>query len=468
MAARFADRKVADATRADIAKAFAAAKAAQPAWDKLGGAGRARILRGMADVLEGHRDNLMAIAVHEAGKTWPDAVAEVREAADFCRYYALLAERHFTRPQILTGPAGESNALELHGRGVFACISPWNFPLAIFTGQIAAALAAGNTVLAKPAEQTPCIAAAAVELFRKAGLPDEVLHLLPGPGDSVGAALIAHSDLSGVAFTGGTDTAQIINRSLAARSGPILPFIAETGGLNAMFVDTTAQREQVIDDVIVSAFGSAGQRCSALRILFLPEETADALITGLIGAMDALTVGDPADFATDIGPVIDGSAKDALDAHLARLKSTAKILKVLRPASPAALLFGPVMAEITLEQLPDREVFGPILHLVRYRGEELEKAGHALAAKGYGLTLGIHSRLDSFVDRVRALVPAGNIYVNRSIIGAVVGVQPFGGEGLSGTGPKAGGPYALTRYAVERAVSVNIAARGGDPALLNL
>jgi RHH-type proline utilization regulon transcriptional repressor/proline dehydrogenase/delta 1-pyrroline-5-carboxylate dehydrogenase len=463
-----ASRKVTDATRVDIAAAFAAARAAQPAWDRLGGAGRARILRKLADVLERHRDSLMAIAVHEAGKTWPDAVAEVREAADFCRYYALLAERHFARPQLLTGPAGESNALELHGRGVFACISPWNFPLAIFTGQIAAALAAGNTVLAKPAEQTPRIAAAAVELFKRAGVPDDVLHLLPGPGDSVGAALISHSELSGVAFTGGTDTAQVINRGLAARSGPILPFIAETGGLNAMFVDTTAQREQVIDDVIVSAFGSAGQRCSALRILFLPEETAGTLIAGLCGAMDALKVGDPADFATDIGPVIDRSAKEALEAHLAHLRSTAKILKELKPASTAPLLFGPVMAEITLEQLPDREVFGPILHVVRYRGDSLEKAGHALAAKGYGLTLGIHSRLDSFVDRVRALVPAGNVYVNRSIIGAVVGVQPFGGEGLSGTGPKAGGPYALTRYAVERAVSVNIAARGGDPALLNL
>jgi RHH-type proline utilization regulon transcriptional repressor/proline dehydrogenase/delta 1-pyrroline-5-carboxylate dehydrogenase len=459
---------VADATETDIAKAFAAAKAAQPVWDGLGGTGRAGILRAMAEVLERHRDALMAIAVREAGKTWLDAGAEVREAADFCRYYALLAERHFAQGQPLKGPAGETNALELHGRGVFACISPWNFPLAIFTGQIAAALAAGNTVLAKPAEQTPCIAAAAMKLFKHAGLPDEVLHLLPGPGETVGAALITHPALSGVAFTGGTDTAQAINRSLAAREGPLLPFIAETGGLNAMFVDTTAQREQVIDDVIVSAFGSAGQRCSALRILFLPEEIAEGLIADLKGAMNALALGDPADFAIDIGPVIDASAKEALDDHVMLLKATAKVLKELKPAAGAPLLFGPVMAEITLEQLPDREVFGPILHVVRYRREDLEKAGRALAAKGYGLTLGIHSRLDSFVDEVRALVPAGNIYVNRSIIGAVVGVQPFGGEGLSGTGPKAGGPYALTRYAVERAVSVNIAAKGGDPALLNL
>ena len=458
----------ADATSAEIAKAFAAAKIAQAAWDGLGGTGRAKILRAMADALEQNRDALMAIAVHEAGKTWPDAVAEVREAADFCRYYALLAEKHFAHAEPLKGPAGETNALELHGRGVFACISPWNFPLAIFTGQIAAALAAGNSVLAKPAEQTPRIAAAAVKLFKQAGLPDHVLHLMPGPGETVGAGLITHPDLSGVAFTGGTDTAQAINRALAARKGPLLPFIAETGGLNAMFVDTTAQREQVIDDVILSAFGSAGQRCSALRILFLPEETADGLIAGLKGAMDVLKVGDPSDFATDVGPVIDAPAKAALDAHLVHLKTTAKILKELKPAPAVPLLFGPVMAEITLDQLPDREVFGPILHVVRYPAGELEKAGHALAEKGYGLTLGIHSRLDSFVERVRALVPAGNIYVNRSIIGAVVGVQPFGGEGLSGTGPKAGGPYALTRYAVERAVSVNIAAKGGDPALLNL
>src|SRR5579863_963669 len=393
-------RVVADATPADISNAFAVAKTAQPAWDGLGGAGRAQVLRAMADILEQHRDALMAIVVHEAGKTWPDAVAEVREAADFCRYYALLAERHFAHPEPLKGPAGETNALELHGRGVFACISPWNFPLAIFTGQIAAALAAGNTVLAKPAEQTPRIAAAAVELFKQADLPDDVLHLLPGPGETVGSALITHPDLSGVAFTGGTDSAQKINRSLAARAGPILPFIAETGGLNAMFVDTTAQREQVIDDVILSAFGSAGQRCSALRILFLPEETADGLIEALKGAMDVLKVGDPADFATDIGPVIDFSAKQALDAHRLHLQATAKMLKELEPAAGMALAFGPVMAEITLDRLPDREVFGPILHVVRYRSEELEVAGKALAAKGYGLTLGIHSRLDSFANRV--------------------------------------------------------------------
>jgi RHH-type proline utilization regulon transcriptional repressor/proline dehydrogenase/delta 1-pyrroline-5-carboxylate dehydrogenase len=458
----------AEASKIQIETAFAAAARAQPEWDARGGIARAHILRAMADALEEHRSRLMALTVREAGKTWPDAIGEVREAADFCRYYALLAERDFGSPAILKGPAGETNVLELHGRGVFACISPWNFPLAIFTGQIAAALAAGNTVLAKPAEQTPLIAAEAVRLFHAAGLPPDVLHLLPGRGETVGAALVAHPRLAGIAFTGGTDTARSINVSLAARRGALLPFIAETGGLNAMFVDTTAQREQVIDDVILSAFGSAGQRCSALRLLFLPEETADGLIEGLKGAMDVLTVGDPSDFATDVGPVIDMEARAALEKHLVHLKITAKILKEVKPAMPGPLLFGPAMVEIELAQLPDREVFGPILHIVRYRNGELEQAGRALAAKGYGLTLGIHSRLAGFAARVRALVPAGNIYVNRSIIGAVVGVQPFGGEGLSGTGPKAGGPHALGRYAVERAISVNIAAQGGDPALLNL
>ena len=455
-------------TSADqINAAFDAAAKAQSYWDARGGAARAMVLRAMADALEQHRAHLAALCVREAGKTWSDAIGEVREAVDFCRYYALLAERHFARAEILKGPAGETNALELHGRGVFACISPWNFPLAIFTGQIAAALAAGNAVIAKPAEQTPLIAAEAVRLFQKAGLPVGVLHLLPGRGETVGAALSAHPKLAGIAFTGGTETARAINRTLAGREGPLLPFIAETGGLNAMFVDTTAQREQVIDDVLLSAFGSAGQRCSALRLLFLPEETAEGMIEGLKGAMDVRTVGNPAEFATDIGPIIDAEAKAALDKYVVHLKTTAKILKELKPATPGPLLFGPVMAEIRLEQLPDREVFGPILHVIRYRTQDLEKVCRAVAEKGYGLTLGVHSRLGSFAERVRALVPAGNIYVNRSIIGAVVGVQPFGGEGLSGTGPKAGGPYSLSRYAVERSISVNIAAQGGDPALLN-
>jgi RHH-type proline utilization regulon transcriptional repressor/proline dehydrogenase/delta 1-pyrroline-5-carboxylate dehydrogenase len=464
---------VAEASKAEIDKAFASARAAQPAWDAKGGKARADILRAMADALEANRERLMAIAVHEAGKSLPDAIAEVREAADFCRYYALLAERHFGAPEVLKGPAGEANSLELHGRGVFVCISPWNFPLAIFTGQVAAALAAGNAVLAKPAEQTPLIAQEAVRLFHGAGLDPALLHLLPGGGETVGAALVAHADLDGVAFTGGTDTAWAINKTLAARQGPIVPFIAETGGLNAMFVDTTALREQVIDDVILSAFGTAGQRCSALRILFLPRETADGIIEGLVGAMEALTLGDPADPAVDVGPVIDEEAQGRLNDHLERLRREAKVIKALpAPAKDRTggdgVFFGPVLAEIPSAGFLEREVFGPVLHVVRYDSGAEDSAAAPLAKSRYGLTLGVHGRIEAFAERVRAAVPAGNAYVNRSIIGAVVGVQPFGGEGLSGTGPKAGGPYALTRYALERAVSVNIAAQGGDPALLNL
>ena len=458
---------VTDATADQVDAAYKAAAKAQPAWNDLGGEGRAPILRAMADALEEHRDRLIAICAAEAGKTLSDGVAEVREAADFCRYYASLAERQFGAPETLKGPVGETNQLSLHGRGVFACISPWNFPLAIFTGQIAAALAAGNAVLAKPAEQTPLIAAAAVRLFHGAGLDSNLLHLLPGDGGTVGQALVAHPLCAGVAFTGGTETAWAINRTLAARNGPIVPFIAETGGLNAMFVDTTALREQVIDDVIASAFGSAGQRCSALRMLFVPHDTADALIEGLSGAMDALVVADPSDPRTDIGPVIDEDARSALVKHRERLSAEAKVLHEL--ASPAGgHFFGPVLAEIPSAAFLQREVFGPILHVVRYDANDLDAAAAPLAAAGYGLTLGVHSRIEAFAEQVRAAVPAGNAYVNRSMIGAVVGVQPFGGEGLSGTGPKAGGPNALLRYAVERAISVNIAAQGGDPALLNL
>ncbi|WP_337185474.1 bifunctional proline dehydrogenase/L-glutamate gamma-semialdehyde dehydrogenase PutA [Phenylobacterium sp.] len=455
------------ATPAHIDAAFAAARKAQPAWDARGGEGRARTLRAMADALEAARERLIAICVLEAGKTLADAVAEVREAVDFCRYYALLAERQFASPETLRGPVGETNRLELRGRGVFVCISPWNFPLAIFTGQVAAALAAGNAVLAKPAEQTPLIATEAVKLFHAAGVPADLLHLLPGDGATVGAALTAHPGCDGVAFTGGTDTAWAINRARAGRDGPIVPFIAETGGLNAMFVDTTALREQVIDDVLASAFGSAGQRCSALRMLFLPHETADALIDGLKGAMQALVVGDPADPRTDIGPVIDAEAKAALDAHLDRLEAEARILARL-DVPEGGHFFPPVLAEIPDAAFLQKEVFGPILHVVRYDPARLAEAAAPLVAARYGLTLGVHSRIEAFAEAVRRTVPAGNAYVNRSMIGAVVGVQPFGGEGLSGTGPKAGGPHALLRYAVERALSVNIAAQGGDPALLNL
>jgi RHH-type proline utilization regulon transcriptional repressor/proline dehydrogenase/delta 1-pyrroline-5-carboxylate dehydrogenase len=455
-----------DATAADIERAFAAARRAQPAWDELGGVARGRVLRAMADALERELPQFVALLAREAGRTLADGVSEVREAADFCRYYASLAERDFAAAQPLPGPAGERNTLSLHGRGVFVAISPWNFPLSIFTGQIAAALAAGNAVVAKPAEQTPRIAAAAVALFHAAGLGPALLALTPGDGEHVGQALIAHPGCDGVVFTGGTDTAFAINRRLAARDGPIAPFVAETGGLNALFVDTTALREQVIDDAIASAFGSAGQRCSSARLIIVPEETADELIAGLAGAMDALVIGDPADPATDVGPVIDAGAKSALEAHAARLTRDARVIRRLE--APEGLYFPPILAEIPDAGFLTREVFGPILHVLRYRPEALEDVARTLAATRYGLTLGVHSRLESFSEEIRRLVPAGNAYVNRSMIGAVVGVQPFGGEGLSGTGPKAGGPYALSRFAVERTLSVNTAAEGGDPALFNL
>ncbi|ADL02550.1 delta-1-pyrroline-5-carboxylate dehydrogenase [Brevundimonas subvibrioides ATCC 15264] len=462
--------RVSEATTEDIDHAVDMAQRAQVAWDRAGGTRRAPVLRAMADALEADIDRLVALLSREAGKTLNDGVAEVREAADFCRYYAKLAEKDFGGPQTLTGPVGETNKLVLHGRGVFAAISPWNFPLAIFTGQIAAALAAGNAVLAKPAEQTPLIAAEAVRLYHKAGLNPDLLALVPGRGETVGAALVSHPGIDGVAFTGGTDTAGAINRAIAARSGPIIPFIAETGGLNGMFVDTTALREQVIDDVIGSAFGSAGQRCSALRILYAPRDSADSLIEGLKGALAAQVLGDPADPSTDIGPVIDTESRQALEVHIGRLMKDAKILA--RATMPAGAergdLFAPTIAEIPSPDYLEREVFGPILHIYRYDPADLKSVAGRLAARGYGLTLGVHSRIEAFAEEVVSLVPAGNVYINRGITGAVVGVQPFGGEGLSGTGPKAGGPNSLIRYASEKAISNNISAQGGDPALLNL
>ncbi len=461
---------VSDATTAEIDAAARRARDAQGAWDNKGGAGRAIVLRAVGDALEADMDRLIALLAREAGKTLNDGVAEVREAIDFCRYYAHLAEKQFDGLQTLAGPVGETNQLELRGRGTFVCISPWNFPLAIFTGQVAAALAAGNAVLAKPAEQTPLIAAEAVRLFHKAGLDPDLLALLPGDGAKVGAALVEHPLIDGVAFTGGTETAWAINRALANRKGPILPFIAETGGLNAMFIDSTALKEQVVDDVIVSAIGSAGQRCSALRLLFIPEDGADDLIKTLTGALDTLVIGDPADAATDVGPVIDADALAMLASHRVRLEEEATILARRDPGiwATRGSFFGPLIAEIPRADFLAKEVFGPILHIYRYKAEELEMIAQQLAATGYALTLGIHSRIERFAEQIRALVPAGNVYINRSIIGAVVGVQPFGGEGLSGTGPKAGGPHALLRYAVERAISVNITAQGGDPALLNI
>jgi RHH-type proline utilization regulon transcriptional repressor/proline dehydrogenase/delta 1-pyrroline-5-carboxylate dehydrogenase len=448
-------------------EAIATALKAHKGWNARGGAERGAILRAMADALQENHDPLCALIAREAGRSLQDGIDEVREAIDFCRYYAAEAERLLAGPMPLPSPAGETDHLELHGRGVFVCISPWNFPLAIFTGQLAAALAAGNAVIAKPAEQTPRIAEAAVNLFYEAGLPRDVLQLVQGDG-KVGGELVGDPRIAGVAFTGSTEVARTINRALAAKDGPIVPLIAETGGLNGMFVDTTALKEQVVDDVIASAFQSAGQRCSSLRVLFLPNDTADAVLETLLGAMDTLVIGDPADPFTDVGPIIDAEAKANLDAHIAKMRSEAKLLKQLDVSALGGTFFGPAVIELkSLDQI-DKEVFGPILHVVRYDPADIAKVGAALAAKGYGLTLGVHSRLESFAEAVIAAVPAGNVYVNRTIVGAVVGVQPFGGSGLSGTGPKAGGPHYLPRFAEERAISVNIAAQGGDPHLLNL
>lgn len=459
-----------EATSGDVDDAIRLAQIAQPAWDRAGGAHRAELLRSVGAAIERDMDRLVALLARESGKTLNDGVAEVREAVDFCRYYADLAARQFGAPEILPGPVGEHNQLVLRGRGVFACISPWNFPLAIFVGQIAAALAAGNAAMAKPAEQTPLVAAEAVRHFHAAGLDPRLLALLPGRGDTVGEHLVAHEGIDGVAFTGGTDTARRINQLLAARAGPIIPLIAETGGVNGMFVDSSALREQVVDDVLLSAFGSAGQRCSALRILYVPTDIADDMLKAIAGAMEMLKVGDPANPSTDVGPVIDEAARDALNEHIGRLGREAKIIKQIEPdpSLERGVFFGPVLVEIPSPDFLEREVFGPVLHVYRYAPPDLPIVARALAALRFGLTLGVHSRLDGFVAEVSALVPAGNVYVNRSVIGAVVGVQPFGGLGLSGTGPKAGGPQALSRYSTEQAVSVNTTAQGGNPSLLNI
>jgi len=464
------DRRIAELNEAlpeHIDQALKTALNFQPEWDGLGGDIRADILRAMADGLESQAEYLIALMAEEAGKTLADGVAELREAVDFCRYYASQAAARFAHPLSLPGPAGETNEMRLHGRGVFVCISPWNFPLAIFTGQIAAALAAGNTVVAKPAEQTPLIGYEAVRCFRQAGLPEAALQFLPGRGETVGAGLCADPRISGVCFTGGTDTARLINQTLARREGPIIPLIAETGGLNAMFVDTTALREQVIDDIIISAFGSAGQRCSALRLVCLPYQTANGLIEGLKGAMDELKLGEPGLHDTDIGPVIDTQARQHLTAYIDQQAERGKVLK--RLAVPQTGSFcSPALIELESIEEIDHEIFGPVLHILRYDPDQVEAVCQALKAKGYGLTLGIHSRLDSFARRVISACPVGNTYINRTMIGAVVGVQPFGGEGLSGTGPKAGGPFTLLRFATERTITHNITAQGGDPDLLNL
>ena len=460
---------VVEADAAAVDAALSAAVAAQPGWDAAGVESRAQCLDRLADLLEAHCHELMALLSREAGRTLDDGLAEVREAIDFCRYYAQQARLRLA-PQQLPGPTGEVNELSLHGRGVFVCISPWNFPLAIFTGQVVAALVAGNSVIAKPAEQTPLVAARAVSLMREAGFPDSVLQFLPGDGAHVGAALVADSRVAGVAFTGSTGTARLINQTLAKRDGALPVLIAETGGINCMLVDATALPEQVVDDVIISAFQSAGQRCSALRVMYLQEDIATKVLTMLGGAMKELRIGDPFLLETDIGPVIDTEAQEMLERHVERMEREATPIARcdLGPEAENGSFFAPRVYGIErLEQL-ESETFGPILHVIRYRANELPRVIESINRSGYGLTLGVHSRIDGFARDIFKSTRVGNTYVNRNMVGAIVGVNPFGGQGLSGTGPKAGGPHYLLRYVTEKTRTDNVTAKGGNAQLFNL
>jgi RHH-type proline utilization regulon transcriptional repressor/proline dehydrogenase/delta 1-pyrroline-5-carboxylate dehydrogenase len=457
--------EVADAAPEQARAAIAAAFGARRAWAQTAVERRAAMLERLADLLEADLSELMALCVWEAGKTLPDALADVREAVDFCRYYAAQAREKFGKEILLRSPAGESNALTLHGRGVFACISPWNFPAAIFTGQVAAALAAGNTVVAKPAEQAPLTAHRIARLILEAGVPPEAFHLLPGDG-SIGQLLVEDPRIAGVVFTGSTETGRAIQRSLAAKDGPLVPLIAETGGLNAMIVDSTALPEQVCDAVISSAFRSAGQRCSSLRLLYVQDEAAPAVLGLLRGAVAALRVGDPSDPSVDVGPVIDAAARGSLLHYVDSLRKTFPLVAEAGPVPAAGHYVPPVAFEVgSIRDLPG-ERFGPILHVARFALADLDRVVDDINDAGYGLTMGVHTRIDSRAQRIRERAAVGNLYVNRNIIGAMVGVQPFGGEGLSGTGPKAGGPHYLARFATERVYTVNTAAAGGDLRLL--
>jgi RHH-type proline utilization regulon transcriptional repressor/proline dehydrogenase/delta 1-pyrroline-5-carboxylate dehydrogenase len=447
---------------------MAAAQAGFPAWNATPVERRADILERAAELLEADRGGLIALLQSEGGKTLDDALSEVREAVDYCRYYAAEARRALL-PQPMSGPTGESNELHYRGRGVFVCISPWNFPLAIFLGQVVATLAAGNAVVAKPAEQTPLVAVEAVRLLHRAGVPPSALHLVLGDG-KIGAALTADPGVAGVAFTGSTEVGHAINRALAGKDGPIVPLIAETGGINAMIVDATALPEQVTDDVIVSAFRSAGQRCSALRLLCVQDDVADRMIEMVAGAARELVLGDPRDPAIHVGPVIDDDAKRRLDRWIAEKAGQGRVTFRWdngRALPPHGRFVPPTMIRLDRASDLQEEVFGPVLHVVRWRAGELDALLDDIAGNGTGLTLGIQTRIDAVAEKIVARLSNGNVYVNRSVIGAVVGTQPFGGAGLSGTGPKAGGPNYLRRFATEQTVTVNTAAAGGNATLLS-
>ncbi len=459
---------VIEADKAMVADAIAAAKAAQGAWSLAGGTYRAERLERAADLLEERDALFLGLCMDEAGKTLVDAIAELREAVDFLRYYAAQARAEFTHAVQLPGPTGERNELLLEGKGLFTCISPWNFPLAIFLGQVSAALAAGNGVLAKPAEQTPLVAYHAVQLLLEAGVPAEVLHYLPGRGETVGAALTNSEDVIGVAFTGSTEVAKMINRTLANRDGAIATLIAETGGANAMIVDSTALPEQVARDAVASAFQSAGQRCSALRLLCVQEDVAEGMTAMIAGAMAELNIGNPADLATDVGPIIDEEARANIADYIAEARKAGRVIAEAQRIGDVAggSFVAPVI--IRLDDVTDlkREIFGPVLHVVTWKGGELDALIDQINTSGYGLTLGVHTRIDSVAAHIAAHAEVGNIYVNRNQIGAVVGSQPFGGRGLSGTGPKAGGPRYLHRFAEEKTISTDVTAAGGNAALM--
>ncbi|WP_172144951.1 MULTISPECIES: bifunctional proline dehydrogenase/L-glutamate gamma-semialdehyde dehydrogenase PutA [Pseudomonas] len=456
------------ASSAQAAQALDGLSAAWPRWNATAIDSRASILERLADLLESNRGELMALCTLEAGKSMQDGIDEVREAVDFCRYYAQQARLRLGREE-LKGPTGERNELFHEGRGIFVCVSPWNFPLAIYLGQIAAALVSGNCVLAKPAEQTSLIAARALELMFEAGLPADVIAFLPGDGATLGGVFCRDARVAGVCFTGSTDTARIINRQLAEKAGPIAALIAETGGQNAMIVDSTALPEQVVKDAVQSAFTSAGQRCSALRVLYVQADIAERVLDLLKGAMAELKVGPTHQRESDVGPVIDGEAREGLLAHIAQLKGEGKLIaETPLPAGLNGHFVAPVAFEIGGIAELKKENFGPILHIVRYQASELEQVVAAINGTGYGLTLGVHTRNEETAERIEALARVGNLYVNRNQIGAVVGVQPFGGCGLSGTGPKAGGPSYLLRFVNERTTSVNTTAVGGNASLLSL
>ncbi len=457
-------------THEGIQQVFLSARKAYFTWHKTSVQHRAKILHQMADTLEKHHHEFIALLISESGKTLLNAINEVREAVDYCRYYAEQAEKHFTIPETLPSVTGECNQIVYQGRGVLVTISPWNFPLAIFTGQLAAALVSGNTVIAKPSKLTPIIVHKAVQLFYEAGLPRDVLQLVLGSGDEIGDTLLSHPDVAGVMFTGSTQVAHTINQTLAKKTGPIVPFVAETGGQNAMIVDSSALLEQVTQDIIVSAFDSAGQRCSSLRVLFIQEDIYDALITLIKGAMDILIVGNPSDIATDIGPVIDVHAQQQLNQHIALMRQQGFSIyqSKLNETAKEGCYVPPTLIEIDTIKTLHGEVFGPILHVLRFKGKKLDETVNEINSTGFGLTFGMHSRIQNHYAYIAESIHAGNIYVNRTMIGAVVGSQPFGGQGLSGTGPKAGGPHYLFRLVNEKVISINTAAMGGNASLLSL